>query len=311
MVRRTVVSLESRRGRAVGELIRAQITSLLEFANSRAIRISAIGIAVPGIVNPKTGTVWAPNIEGWQNYPLRREIQEALRGGRSRVARSQSRKMRRASPAIPTDVVIESDRACYILGESWRGAAKGCRNAIFLAVGTGIGAGIIAEGRVLHGVHGIAGAVGWLALDPKFRKEYSQCGCFEFNASGEGLAKSGNELLDSHRPNDPRLRHSRRLTTHDVFAAYDRRDPVARAVIGRAIRFWGMAVANLVSIFNPEKIIFGGGVFGPARRFLPDIRVEAKKWAQPISMKRVKLQVSKLGADAGLFGAAYSALHPV
>ena len=72
-----------------------------------------------------------------------------------------------------------------------------------------------------------------------------------------------------------------------------------------------MAVANLVSLFNPEKIIFGGGVFGPAARFLDDIYAEAKKWAQPISIKQVKLQASKLGGDAGLYGAGCLALQAV
>ena len=94
-----------------------------------------------------------------------------------------------------------------------------------------------------------------------------------------------------------------------MFAAYDRGDPVAKEVITQAVEFWGMAVANLVSLFNPEKIIFGGGVFGPATQFLGDIYAEAKKWAQPISIKQVKLQASKLGGDAGLYGAGCLALQ--
>jgi glucokinase len=70
-----------------------------------------------------------------------------------------------------------------------------------------------------------------------------------------------------------------------------------------------MAVANLVSLFNPEKIIFGGGVFGPGARFIDDIYAEARKWAQPISIKKVKLHASKLGGDAGLYGAGCLALQ--
>lgn len=76
-----------------------------------------------------------------------------------------------------------------------------------------------------------------------------------------------------------------------------------------AVEFWGMAVANLVSLFNPEKIIFGGGVFGPAARLLPDIYTEAKKWAQPIGIQQVTLEASALGGEAGLFGAGYLALR--
>ena len=80
------------------------------------------------------------------------------------------------------------------------------------------------------------------------------------------------------------------------------------AVINNAIEYWGMAVANLVSIFNPEKIIFGGGVFGPALQLLDAIYAAAVKWAQPISIQQVKLQGSELGTKAGLYGAGFLAL---
>jgi glucokinase len=78
--------------------------------------------------------------------------------------------------------------------------------------------------------------------------------------------------------------------------------------MNNAVEYWGMAVANLVSLFNPEKIIFGGGVFGPALKFLDAIYDEAKKWGQPISIRHVQLQGSALGNDAGLYGAGYLAL---
>jgi glucokinase len=103
-------------------------------------------------------------------------------------------------------------------------------------------------------------------------------------------------------------RSSKNLTAHDVFAAYDSGDIMAIKVIGQCIEFWAMAVANLVSVLNPEKIIFGGGVFGPALRFLPDIHKEAVKWAQPISIQKVELVRSRLEGDAGLFGAGFLAL---
>ena len=98
------------------------------------------------------------------------------------------------------------------------------------------------------------------------------------------------------------------LTGKDIFNAYDAGDKLAIAVIKNAIEYWGMAVANLVSLFNPEKIIFGGGVFGPALKFLDAIYEESKKWAQPISIRQVKLEASALGNDAGLYGAGYLAL---
>jgi glucokinase len=297
ILQKSVVPLEGRQGRAVGELIRQELKSLLAAARSKRVNVTAVGVSVPGISYSSTGKVWAPNIPGWEDYPLRREILAALPDKRIRV-------------------IIDSDRACYILGETWRGAAKGCRNAIFLAVGTGIGAGILIDGRILRGAHDIAGAIGWLALDRPFRREYVGCGCFEYYASGEGLAKVAKEIL-AKRVGRTRargckvteLQSSKGLTARDVFSAYDRGDPVTKEVMTQAVEFWGMAVANLVSLFNPEKIIFGGGVFGPAAQFLGDIYAEAQKWAQPISIKQVKLQPSKLGGDAGLYGAGCLALQ--
>ena len=98
------------------------------------------------------------------------------------------------------------------------------------------------------------------------------------------------------------------MTTSDIFKAFNEGNPIAKKVIDQAIRFWGKASANLVSLFNPEIIIFGGGVFGPATQFLDDIYLEAKKWAQPISINKVKFEPSKLGGDAGLFGAGFLTL---
>ncbi len=292
---KTVVPLASRKGHAVGKLIRSELNVLREAARARHLAIAAIGVSVPGISHARTAKVWAPNIPGWEAYPLRRELLAAV-------------------PNQHIPVAIDSDRACYILGETWRGVAKGCRNAIFLAVGTGIGAGILVDGRILRGAHDIAGAIGWLALDRPFQRKYVGCGCFEYHASGEGLAKVAKELLGEHGRERNRYRVARsrghpELTAREVFAAYRRRDPLAREVIMQAVEFWGMAVANLVSLFNPEKIVFGGGVFGPGVKLLGEIGAEAKKWAQPISMQQVRLQASKLGGDAGLFGAGRVALQ--
>jgi glucokinase len=94
----------------------------------------------------------------------------------------------------------------------------------------------------------------------------------------------------------------------DVFAAYDRDDEIGVKVIDNAIELWGMAAANLVSVFNPEVIIFGGGVFGPAVKFLDRIYAEAKRWAQPIAIEQVRFVASDLGSDAGLFGAGRLAM---
>lgn len=256
---REVRPLQGAQGRDVGALISDLVRSL-----SSHSRIDAIGVAVPGIYHSERGTVWAPNIPGWDDYPLLQELRTINR--------------------IP--VAIESDRTCYILGETWLGHARGMSDAIFIAVGTGIGAGIMLAGRVLRGSQDAAGAIGWLALSNEYRSEYDACGDFEYHASGPGIARAaGCENAEQ------------------AFAAYAEGDPTATQAIKNAVSYWGRAVANLVSVFNPQVIVFGGGVFGPAAALLDDIYKEALQWAQPISIMQVKLFSSKLGPDAGLYGA--------
>jgi len=284
-------ALEKRKGSEVGKLILQQVNSILAKANDENITVQALGICVPGIAYAKNGKVWAPNIPGWDNYPLMEELQNGI-----------------ADKNV--SIKIDSDRSCYILGEVWKGNAKGCNDAIFISVGTGIGAGILINGEVLRGSGDIAGAIGWLGLSKPFEDKFISCGCFEYNASGEGIAKVANELGEDNVYTQSILlmNNTDTLTAHSVFDAFDKGDRLAVAVIQNAIEHWGMAVANLVSIFNPEKIIFGGGVFGPALRFLNDIYTEARKWAQPISIQQVKIEGSALGTNAGLYGAGYLAL---
>jgi glucokinase len=291
VVRRTA-PLAGRRGEEVGELIATELRTLLATPEAAADAPAAIGIAVPGIYRSATGRVWAPNIPGWDDYPLRDEIIAAL-GAPAALTPG-------AGPLPSAPVVrVDSDRACAILGEAWCGTARGARDAIFIAVGTGIGAGILVNGAVVRGARDIAGAVGWLALDRQYRPGYSAMGCFEYHAAGPGLARAAAQLRGG----------TDEVTTAAVFEAYDAGDPVATRVIDDAVAIWGMAVANLVSTFDPEIVVFGGGVFGPAGRFLPRIRAEAERWAQPLSMPHVRLAVSSLGNDAVLFGAGHLALR--
>jgi glucokinase len=284
-----VALIEGREGQEVGKLIQQLISTMLKASIDHKFETIAIGICIPGIVFKNNGTVWAPNIKGWDNYPLLLEIKSILKG----------------KSAIP--VIIESDRSCYIFGETWKGATQGCKNAIFIAVGTGIGAGIMIDGEVLNGTSGIAGAIGWLGFESSYDPKFDDCGNFEYYASGEGLINMAREELENLISEKSLLR-GKKITTRAIFNAYDKGDVVAKVVIDKAIRYWGMVAANLISIFNPEKIIFGGGVFGPASKFIEDIIAEAHKWAQPIAVKRVEINVTQLDGNTGLIGAAYAAL---
>ena len=289
---RTAAALDRREGAAVGLLIREQLHAALDHARSLGIHVDGIGMSVPGIFYARTGHVWVPNIPGWVDYPLLQELQES------------------AGPKIR--IRVDSDRACHLLGECWKGAARGCRDVILLAVGTGIGAGVLVDGNVLRGAGDAAGAIGWMALDRPYRPEYVQCGCFEFHASGPGMVKVAMSLLvqDETYTGVLRQKSAGQMTAEDLFAAWERdRDPLAGKVIDNAVECWGMAVANLVSLFNPEAIIFGGGLFGPAVRLIDSIAAEARRWSQPVSSRHVRFLASRLAGDAALYGAAYLALQ--
>jgi len=284
---RETIPLAGREGAAVGSLIAEHLKRLCLDHQSEAA-----GVCVPGLYRADRGTVWAPNIGGWENYPLLDELRSSL-GSNVRLT-------------------IDSDRAAYILGETWLGAARGASDAIFLAVGTGIGAGILSGGRIIRGHGGVAGAIGWLALDRPFAARYVQHGCFEDQASGLGLVRVARDLIraDTAYVGWLRKKNPDDLEATDVFAAHDQGDRIAVKVIDNAIELWGMAAANLVSLFNPEIIVFGGGVFGPATKFLERIRAEARKWAQPIAIEEVRMVASSLGGDAGLIGAGRLAMTP-
>ena len=124
------VKLEKRKGQEVGDLIVKQAHLILQKAIEQNLVASSLGICVPGIAHAKTGRVWAPNIAGWEDYPLLEQLQQELENKN-------------------ISIKIDSDRACYILAEVWKGNARGSSDVIFLSVGTGIGAGIMINNQVL------------------------------------------------------------------------------------------------------------------------------------------------------------------
>lgn len=285
------VNIKGLKGSEVSSLIQKQIKKILNLFKNKPIEIKSIGISVPGIYFSKTGTVWAPNIPEWKNYPLRQELFNFFIDYNIRVK-------------------IASNRTCDILGEMWLGAAKGSKNAIYLSIGNGIGAGVLIDGKILHGFNDGVGAVGWLALDQPFKESYNAKGCFEYLASGVGILNAAAELISKSKNYSGSLKKKtiEQLTFNDIIEAYKLKDSIAVKVIHQTIEYWGMAVANIISLFNPEIVIFGGILFGPAIVFLDDIKNEARKWAQPIFIEKVKFLGSKLGANAGLFGAGHLAM---
>jgi len=283
------VAIDKAGGDAAAAQVRDEIAKLDEAARRDGGRLAAVGICVPGIAYSASGRVWAPNIPGWDQYPLLDKIRGHVPKGRV--------------PTVP--IVLESDRSAYVAGEAWRGAASGARDAVFLAVGTGIGAGIISGGQILHGHEDIAGAVGWFGLDPDFKPEYAAMGSFEAEASGNSLARKARERLEQGSPSamlDLAGGDIAAVTAETVAEAARARDPLALEVVANAVTYLAMGVANIVSLLNPEVVVLGGGLFQAADVFLEPVRREFTRWAQPLAARSVRIEPSKLGEDAGLYG---------
>ena len=228
-----------------------------------------IGIGVPGLAYPD-GLVWAPNLRGWERMPLGRLLRRRFR--------------------LP--VLVESDRNAFVTGEAWLGSAKSCRDVVFVAIGTGVGAGIISGGRLLRGSGELAGCLGWMAVRDPYLPAYRSVGCLEFHVAGPGIARAARRLF--HRP----------LEAREVVKLAREGDARALRVIAQAGQLLGLGLANLVDVLNPQMILIGGGVAGAGSLLFEPARATMKRWAQPLAAKQVRICRSRLGKRAGLLGAA-------
>lgn len=252
----------------VDQIARA-VEEVTHASGKSRIEIRAVGVIVPGIYFASTGEAWAPNLWRHANVPLRAELERELK--------------------LP--IRIDSDRAGYVMGERWLGAARGLNDVVFLAVGTGIGAGIISGGRLVRGAADISGAVGWFALNPEYREVYRELGCWEAEGAGPAIA--------------------RRLgvySAEEVVVRARAGDAAAKQAVEHSAMYLGMGISNIVSIMNPEMIVLGGGLMQAADVFLEPIRQTVAQWAQPVAAKQVRIEITQLGEDAGLLGAARLAL---
>jgi glucokinase len=234
--------------------------------------LAGAGVIVPGIWDPRARRAWAPNLWGDAQVALVEEL------GRH----------------VATKVHVDSDRAGSVLGEAWLGAARGLTDVVFLAVGTGIGAGLLCDGRVVRGARGIAGAVGWFALGEKWREDYAGTGAWEAEAAGPALAR---------KAGCP--------TAEEAVAAARAGDGVARRAVDDVGASLARGVANLISAFDPEMVVLGGGLMQAGDLFLPLVREGLRAWAQPLAAPRTRVELTSLGERAGLLGAARLALDPL
>jgi glucokinase len=245
-----------------------------------------IGIAAPGPLDPRTGVILsAPNLSGWTNIPLRDQLSEHF--------------------GVP--VFLGNDANAAALGE-WRfGAGQGTDNMIYLTISTGIGGGVIADGQLLLGAHGLAGELGHLTMD----LNGPTCGCgikghIEAIAAGPALARITTAQLEAGQLSmlKETLNAQGKITSVDIGKAAQAGDDLALSVIKEAGSLIGHHLGDLAHTFNPEVFILGGGVsllgdllFEPIRRSLREHVMD------PAYLDGVRVLPAALGDDAGLVGA--------
>lgn len=263
-----------------------RLSLLLQQAAARALApdLLAIGISTAGPVDPSDGTYrHPPNLEGWDGHSMVPALGEAL--------------------GMP--VRVGHDATLAALAETRWGARNGAKHLLYVTVSTGIGAGIIVDGRPVLGSSGGAGEVGHLIVAPGGRRCGAGCpGCLEGNASGRAIAEAAREAVAAGASTVL----AAGADAASVFAAADAGDRVADAIVSEAMGHLAAGLAGLLAVFDPEAIILGGGVAeGLAGRW--NALVEAvRERALPRYASSVPVELTTLGDEVGLLGAALWAL---
>jgi glucokinase len=273
-------------------------------------RIMGIGIGVPGIIDRRTGLVHeSPNLPGWRDYPVRDEIE--LRLG--------------------TRVILENDANAAALGEKWLGVGRQVDDLCMLTLGTGVGGGLVLQGKVWSGMTGMAGELGHTTIDPKgVRCGCGNRGCLEQYASATAVKRLAEEAVARGEARDL----ARAMSQNPAFSAQAiyhlavQGDQPAIDIFRSVGQALGIALANMINVFNLPMYVIGGGmanawdVFAPVmldevrkRSFVyaatcPENgdRFEKSSTSQARTRQSTRITGASLGSDAGLLGAARAAM---
>jgi glucokinase len=245
-------------------------------------QVRALGVAAPGYLNPRTGIViTAPNIPGWNNFPLRQKLGDAF--------------------DIP--ILLGNDANLAALGE-WRyGSARGHHNVLYLTISTGIGGGVIINDNLLLGSNGLAAELGHLTIDPNG----PPCGCghpghLEAFASGTAIASYVRQQIDKGVHSN--LAQIDNPSAYDISLAAQSGDKLAKEALARAGDYLGIGLANLLHTFNPSIVVLGGGVSRSGSLIIDPLRLSLER--SVISeeyLRDLKIVPAQLGDNAGLIGA--------
>jgi glucokinase len=274
--------------RGLEDVLQRMAESLEAAASQAGVAVSdlgGVGIASPGAIDVGRGIVaGAPQLPGWRDVPLVQVMSERL--------------------GVP--VVLENDASAAALGEHRYGAGKGTRHMLYFTVSTGIGGGIIIDGRLYTGASGAAGELGHMIIDVNSAATCPWCerGCLESLASGTALARQGEELAAFGKaPALARLREREGAVTSEMMSrAMQEGDGACRDAFRQAGKWMGIGLANYVNIFNPEAMVVGGGVSRSGPEFLEAAREKMYAHAIRAVSKDVRLERAGLGERSGLMG---------
>ena len=239
----------------------------------------ALALAVPGIVDAEAGLIFrAPNLPDLNRFRIADAVRDECGVG----------------------VIVENDANCAAIGESWLGNSRGSDCSLMVTLGTGVGGGIIIDGKVLRGIDGTAGEIGHINVEP----EGHPCGCgsrgcLEQYSSASAVARLAAEAISPAEMNGDGP-----LTSKRVFQLASEGEKWALDVFEKQGYYLGIALAGLVNCFNPEVIVLGGGGAGGAEFFMPSLKREMKSRTYEEPFRRVKILRSLLEDDAGILGAA-------
>ena len=285
---RTPMIVNGEAGDGLGAVISA-INLVLGNDPQARPQIRGIGICSPGPLDPKTGIVLnPPNVPCWRNFPLAVEVEKAYR--------------------VP--VKIENDANAAALAEAQWGAGRGYRNIFYTGIGTGIGTGIILEGRIYNGRTGAAAEGGHMSID--YRGPRCSCGkpgCIEVLAAGPAIARRARARLASGQPPrsvllDLANGNVDAITSEMVGQACAAGDSVAREILQETVTLLSLWLSNIVDLLEPDVVIIGGGVTAMLDPFFGDLASRMAEYCIISRCQEIPLLKAHYGADAGIAGGA-------
>ena len=270
-------------GEHILENLAAAILGKMKEQSIQPEQVEGVGIGVPGpVLDSSIVPIVCANLGGWGERNVSAQLSGLLDG---------------------LKVLVGNDANVAALGEIWMGAAKGAKSAVMVTLGTGVGGGVVVNGKVIDGVHGAGGEIGHITVN---RHETAVCGCgkrgcLEQYSSATGVVRCMKKLLDEN-PDTPCVLRGTEFAAKDVFDAARNGDALAAREVDEMSDTLGMALANIASTVDPEAFLVGGGVARAGDVLFAPLNKHFQEYAFK-SCRETPIKQASLGNDAGIYGA--------